>query len=349
VLPLKKSAVRKLAVAGRLATLENTGDNGSSRVRPPYVMTSLAGLKEFLDEGVAVFAGDESDALDAASAAARADAAVVVVGLTAAEEGEWIPGDMGGAPESGQGRRGAVGGDRDNLGLAPEQIKLIRAVAGATRRTVVVVVGGSAIMMNEWIDEVGAVLQTFYSGMEGGRALARLLFGEVSPSGRLPFTVPKAESDLPFFDKNADTIEYGPYHGYTLLEKAGTEPAFAFGYGLSYSSFGYRALKVRKAGDRLQVQVSVTNRGAVAADEVAQVYVGFPGKVVDRPKKLLRGFERLTLKPAETRTVRLEVPLDSLCWYDATTRSWKLESGAHTVYAGGSSRDRDLVRAAISL
>jgi beta-glucosidase len=353
-LPLDRSAIRRVAVAGRLAAMVNTGDRGSSNVRAPQVITQLAGLREYLGEGAVTFAGDESDPGRAARGAADADAAVVVVGYTAEDEGEFIPTQMDGsiesqAPGAPRARVTTIGGDRDNLGLAPEQIELIRATASANPRTIVVVVSGSAVLMNEWIDSVAAVLQTFYSGMEGGRALAELLYGDQSPSGKLPFTVPQSADDLPAFDKNAKSIEYGPYHGYTLMEKTGRTPAFAFGFGLSYTRFAYRALEVRRARGAIEARVSVLNAGDVEADEVAQLYVGFPGRIVDRPGKLLRGFERVRLKPREMRTIRFSVPTRTLRYYDPAMRAWRLEPGKHQIYAGGSSREEDLIRREIVL
>ena len=353
VLPLDRSSIQRVAVAGRLASLINTGDRGSSNVHPPYAITQLEGLKEYLGESAVVLAGDESDPIAAARAAADADAAIVVIGYTAADEGEYIPGDIGGGGGSRGGTerapRPGFAGDRNSLGLPPDQVALIRAIAGANLRTIVVVVAGSAVMMNEWIDAAPTVLQTFYSGMEGGRALAKLLFGDVSPSGKLPFTVPESANDLPFFDKNAATIEYGPYHGYTLMEKSGRAPAFAFGYGLSYSRFAYRALRARRTRDAIEAQVSIANVGGVEADEIAQLYVGFPGRIVDRPKKLLRGFERVRLKPGEIRTIRFSVPIESIRYYDPATRSWRLEPGTHFVSVGGSSREQDLIRREVAI
>src|ERR1019366_3084815 len=204
-------------------------------------------------------------------------------------------------------------------------------------------------LMNEWIDRAPAVLQTFYSGMEGGRALAKLLFGDESPSGKLPFTVPGSANDLPFFDKNATTIEYGPYHGYTLMEESGWPAAFAFGFGLSYSSFAYRAFKVRRTRDAIEADVSIANVGGVEAGEIAQLYVGFPGRIVDRPKKLLRGFERVRLKPGEIRTIRFSVPVESLRYYDAVRRIWRVEPGTHLVSVGGSSSEQDLIRREVAI
>lgn len=346
VLPLDRGSTLRVAIAGRLASLVNTGDRGSSNVRAPHVITALEGIREHLGESAVTFAGDEGDPAHAARAAAESDAAIVVVGYTADDEGEYIPGDMSAQTPSPsrQGVRRAIGGDRDNLELTQEQIALVRAIASANRRTIVVVVAGSAVLMNEWIGEVAAVLQTFYSGMEGGRALATLLFGEESPSAKLPFTVPAAVDGLPFFDKSAKSIEYGPYHGYTLMEQAGRTPAFAFGFGLSYSRFAYRALKVRRARDTVEAQVSVVNAGNVEADEIAQLYLGFPNRIVERPKKLLRGFERVRIKPGETRTIRFSIPIESLRYYDPGARTWRMEAGIHVVYVGGSSRDQDLIR-----
>ena len=172
---------------------------------------------------------------------------------------------------------------------------------------------------------------------EGGTALAKLLFGEVSPSGRLPFTVAKSAADYPSFDKNAERIDYGYYHGYTLFEREGRAPRFPFGHGLSYTRFAYRALKLRRTKGSIEVAVSVTNEGATAADDVVQIYTSFPGTAADRPKKLLKAFARVTLAPGETKTIRREVPLQDLMWRDPATHGWKLESGRHTFHAGGSS------------
>jgi beta-glucosidase len=186
-----------------LAAAENIGDNGSSKVRQPYVITALEGLSRALGTD-RVLIGDEDDLSAARAAADSADAVVIVVGNTAVDEGEFIPGDIAlGAdvPEElrGQARAQTIGDDRDNLGLRSDQIALVETAAASGKPLIVVIISGSAIMVEEWHDKAGAILQTFYSGMEGGTALARLLFGDVSPSGKLPFAVAKSAADYPFF------------------------------------------------------------------------------------------------------------------------------------------------------
>ncbi len=209
MLPLDITKIKKLAVLGKLAALENTGDNGSSRVRPPYVITALEGLTRYLGAG-AVVTGDEDDLTAATAAAMAADAVIIIVGNTAFDEGEYIPGDIAlGQQGAGVAPVTAIGGDRIDLGLRTEQIALINTAAATGKPVAVVIVAGSAIMVEGWRDKVGAIMQTFYSGMEGGTALASLLFGDVSPSGKLPFTVAKSAGDYPFFDRDADAVDYG--------------------------------------------------------------------------------------------------------------------------------------------
>jgi beta-glucosidase len=327
----------QVAMFGRLATLENTGDNGSSKVRAPYVITPFSGLLAELCEGVA-YGGDERDLWAAAVAARAADIAIVVAGYTAEEEGEYIPGEMsaGLSGQDGQGRIRAIGGDRDDLGLPADQIALIEAVSGANPRTLVVIVAGSAVLVEPWIDGVAGLIQTFYAGMEGGNALADLITGKVSPSGKLPFTVTRDAGDYPFFDKDADRITYGPLHGYTLMEVCNTAPRFPFGYGLSYARFAYSDPSARKVSTMIEASITISNIGDVAAREVAQLYVGFPGGV-ERPPKLLRSFASVRLEPGEIRQVDFAVALDDLAWWDEAQHRWIIEPGEHRIYIGGDS------------
>lgn len=349
VLPLKQGTT--IAVLGKLAAMTNTGDNGSSRVRAPHIVTPLDGLRNHAAVG-AILTGDEDDLAASHAAAAAADVAIVVVGYTAEDEGEFIPGDLAlgqagseaslppeivAARKNAPPRPKAIGGDRLDLGLPQAQVDLIDAAAASGKPVVVVIVAGSAVMVEAWRHRVGAILQTFYAGMEGGTALARLLFGDVSPSGKLPFTVARDTADYPFFDRDAQSIEYGYWHGYAKFEQEGLRPRYAFGHGLSYSSFGYRALNVRLAGAQLDVSVAVTNEGETAAVEVVQCYIGFPGTVQPRPRKTLKAFARVDLAPGETRIVRMAIAVDDLRYRDPATHSWRIEPGSHAIMVGGAS------------
>jgi len=196
---------------------------------------------------------------------------------------------------------------------------------------------------------VGGILMAWYSGMEGGTALARILFGEVNPSGKLPVTIPSDPLQLPPFDPNADSIEYGYYHGYTLADKKGYKPAFPFGYGLSYTAFKYSNLRLsaeQVAPDgALVATVDVANTGTRAGEGVVELYVGFPHARVDRPVKLLRGFTKVALGPGEKKTVTFTVRASDLAYYDPEASAWRVEPVEHEILVGGSSRPADVLKA----
>ena len=250
-LPVRPEHVRRVAVVGRLADLPNTGDRGSSNVRAPYVVTPLEGLRAALTPaGVEVL-----HSLDA-SAAEGADVAIVIAGYTAEDEGEGFGGEFPppevksllpavrpeqaealgralaalGADESPVGR----GGDRRALTLRPEDEALILDVAALNPRTVVVLECGSAVIMEAWRRHVPGIVMLWYPGMEGGHALADIVLGRATPTGRLPFAIPTDPAHLPPFDPDASAVEYGPLHGQRLLDDLGVEAAFPFGFGLRY-------------------------------------------------------------------------------------------------------------------
>lgn len=345
-LPLSAARVRRLAVLGRLARIENTGDFGSSRVRARHVVTALQGLRRYLGPD-AILEGDEADLAAAEAAAAAADAVVLVVGTTADEEGEYIPGDINLGQETTEVEEArkayapakARGGDRRDLGLPAAQVALIRAAAAAApgKPVVVVIVSGSAILIEEWRDEVGAILQTFYSGMEGGTALARLLFGEVSPAGRLPFTLARDPAHYPHFDPDADTAAYDLWHGYPKLLRDGIAPRHAFGHGLSYSRFRTRALKARRRGDALHLSAAVTNLGPMPAAHVVLFFAEAPARLVERWPRKLVGFARVELAQGETRIVETRAPLQRLRFREAG--AWHLEPGPYRILACADAAD----------
>jgi beta-glucosidase len=343
VLPFDRHRVRSLAVFGRLAEADNLGDHGSSRVYPPRHVTPLDGLREHLGPQVRIVHDLGTDLARARALARESDAVVVVAGLDHRDEGEYIP----------EKPQGDQGGDRRRLSLTEAEEQLVSVVAALNAKTAVVLMGGSAITMEDWRREAGAILVAFYPGMEGGRALARILFGEASPSGKLPFTIPAETAWLPPFDPSADRVEYGYYHGYTLAEKKGIEPAFAFGFGLGYTRFACSNLRLSTddlaADGVLQVSVDVTNTGARDGEEVVQLYAGFPGQAADRPLKLLRGFEKVAVPKGERRTVTLPLAARDLAYYDPGAKAWRLEPGVHRVFVGSSSRKSDLLQAEFKL
>jgi beta-glucosidase len=361
LLPLDKASIRKIAVVGHLADSENTGNRGSSNVTPPYQTSALKGIQDYLGGAVAVVHANGSDLAEVSRLAGEADVVLVVAGSRHDEVGEYISDEQGLRPSGPEQKKPLViklpfvkpwvlsGGDRVPLALKERDLTVIEAAAKANKRCVVALVGGSVFTMEEWKNDVPAVLMAWYFGMEGGHALARVLFGEVNPSGKMPLTTPKDESQLPFFDEFADTIEYGPYHGYTLFDKEKREPAFPFGHGLSYTTYAYKNLSVatpKVAPDgRVAVSVDVTNTGKRAGEEIVQLYVGFEGSKVDRPVKLLRAFDKVGLAPGETKTIPLAVDVKDLAWYNPEARAWEIEPMTYGVLVGPSSRDADLLRA----
>ena len=332
VLPLASDKGEKVLVLGKISNMENTGDHASSNSISLNVITPYEGISAFHAElGNKVDLYDGPDVNVAAEKAKEADQVIVVVGYTFEEEGEYINywDDMEKSAAAGKllGKKG-TGGDRMSLKLPQEDEALIKAVSGANENTVIVYVGGSAINMNSWEQEVPAILFAWYNGMEGGKALANILYGKVNPSGKLPFSIAKNDADYPFFNPYTLKIEYGYYHGYTLFDKKKIEVAYPFGYGLSYTTFNYANLKLEESSlqqdGSLTASIEVTNTGEVSGQEVVQLYVGFKNSTVDRPVKLLRDFDKIHLYPVETKTVMLQFAVKDMSWYDPSVKQWKV-------------------------
>jgi len=337
LLPLNVDEIDTLALLGPLSDKKNTGDHGSSHVRQRNIVTPLQGIKNYVGNKINIIHNEGHDIGVAQQIAQSVDSVVIIVGYTFKDEGEYIPHISKGL------------GDRIKLSLGEDDIKLINAVVKVNKKCVVVLVGGSAILMEEWKEKVPAILMAWYSGMEGGHALANILFGKVNPSGKLPFTIPKDQAHLPYFDIYVDEIEYGYYHGYTLMEKENIEPAFPFGFGLSYTEYSYKNIRVESTEERITVSVDISNIGAVAGEEIVQLYIGFENSRVDRPKKLLRGFKKVALKSKETKTVSIDVRKTDFAWYNPDNKAWEVESIKYTIYVGSSSKNEDLLTTQISL
>jgi beta-glucosidase len=336
LLPLDPDELKRILLIGELARVENTGDRGSSEVRAPYVVTPRDGFQAAQRElGFDLEFDDGADIQRAAGAARRADVCAIVVGYTHKDEGEYI--------EQLWLRKG---GDRDSLQLKEHDEALIRAVSAANASTVVVMIGGSAVITESWREAVPAILMAWYPGMEGGNALVDVLFGTINPSAKLPCVFPKSEAQLPHFNKEADSIVYDSYHGYRLMDREGEHPAFAYGFGLSYTTFQYSDLMLDRpviTGDgNLAVTIQVSNTGSRAGEEIVQLYVGCEEPGVDRPVKELKGFNKVALEPGQRRLVKFAIPARSLATYNPDNSSWSIEEGVYRVYAGGSSREEDL-------
>jgi beta-glucosidase len=186
--------------------------------------------------------------------------------------------------------------------------------------------------------------------MEGGSALADILFGDVNPSGKLPIVFPKSPDQLVPFNNKSLTVNYGYYHGYRWFDKQGLAPAFPFGFGLSYTRYDYANLRlsdktIGRSG-RIRATVDVTNSGGMAGEEIVQLYAGYKGSRVDRPVKDLKAFARVALAPGETRTVAFELAPAALAFYDARSAAWEIEEIEYTVHVGPSSRPQDLLSGA---
>jgi beta-glucosidase len=331
LLPLDPNKITKLAIIGRLADLKNTGDHGSSHVHQENIITPLKGISDLVSDKIEIVYNEGKDLEEVKEIAQTVDAVIIIVGYTYRDEGEYIRQFI------------RKVGDRKSLELKEQDTNLILSVSEHNKDVVVVLVGGSAIIMERWIDNVKAILMAWYSGMEGGNALANILFGKVNPSGKIPFTIPKKESDLPFFKSHTDEIEYGSYHGYTLMDKEGYIPRFPFGFGLSYTQFKYDNLTLKKLEKKIIASIDVTNTGKRAGEEIVQLYVGFDLSSVDRPKKLLKGFKKVFLNPNQTEEVSIEISKEDLNWYNPETQTWEAEDIEYTILMGSSSKKEDLL------
>lgn len=259
---------------------------------------------------------------EAKELAAKSDAVVMTVGLS---------GEMG----------EAEAGDRKHLNLFPAQEKLINEIAKVNKNVVVALTAGSAITMQNWMDNTPSILLCWYAGQQGGNALADLLFGKANPSGKLPITFPLSLRQYPDdFYSTGETVEYkeGVYVGYKYFEEYNKPVLFPFGYGLSYTTFKYDNLKCKVIGkNRVEVTIDVTNSGAYQGKEVVQLYVGDVEASVSRPAKELREFQKIDLKSGETKSVKFILDSDAFAFWSPQIEDWTVEPGEYNIFVGSSS------------
>ncbi len=357
LLPLDRAKLHSIAVIGPDAHPAVPGGGGSSRTTPFAPVSFLQGISNAVGPDVRVLyapgvqqgaaqndrnlgAVGAADALaQATDVAGRAEVVVLCVGFDTRTERE--------------------GADR-TFALPPGQDELIKAVLAANRNVIVVLTAGGNVDMAGWVDRTPALLHAWYPGQEGGAALAQLLFGDVSPSGKLPISLERRWEDNPTHDsyygpdgnKPADRrppdanavahVAYseGIFVGYRGFDRSGVKPLFPFGFGLSYTTFGYANLKVAPAagpGAPVVVSFDVTNTGQRAAAEVAQLYVADGHARVPRPVKELKGFARVELKPGETRSLSIALDRRAFSYYDVKKKQWTADPGDFTILVGGSS------------
>ena len=340
ILPLKDG--QKVAVIGEMAKAPRFQGAGSSVINPTKLSNAFDELQKLgvdisYAQGYYKSAPSKKDKTprktsaeliaEAKEAASKADVAVVFVGLTEEFEGE--------------------GYDREGIEIPAEHNALVAAVAEANPNTVVVIAGGSVILM-PWLKNVKGLLNSGLGGQAGGIAVANILTGKVNPSGKTSETYPRAFEDNPTygnFPGGPVTSEHreSVYIGYRYYDAADIDVEFPFGFGLSYTTFEYSDIKLSKDKmkdtDTVTVSFKIKNTGSVDGAEIAEVYVADKESTIFRPKKELRGFKKVFLKAGEEKEVSVELSKRAFAFYNVELGDWMVETGEFDILVGSSSRD----------
>lgn len=352
ILPLNQAKIASMAVIGDNATRRHAHEGGSSAIKAIYEITPLEGLEKKLGSTVTMqfaqgyqrttqfsWTDGVSDHFDpvvaeklreeAIKAASGADIVILFAGLNHDFDCE--------------------GWDRKDMKLPYDQDRLISEVVKANPKTVVVLISGAPLEM-PWINQVPAIIQGWYGGMEFGNVLADVLFGDVNPCGKLSFTFPQQLEDSPAhavgdYPGENEQVNYreGIWVGYRYFDQNKIEPLFPFGHGLSYTQFAYADLKVnskvKKSEFPIEVALTLTNTGNLDGAEVVQVYISALQPSVQRPVKELKAFQKIYLPAGQSREVVLTLNEGAFSWYDVDSASWKMEPGRYRISVGSSSRD----------
>lgn len=351
VLPIRKDA-RKIVVLGENAILPLTVGGGSSSLKAHHEISVLEGLKAALKDceivyerayiGLPVYRADYGSfdlsdtrnekqlTADAVNAVKDADYVIFVGGLNKSDHQD------------------SEGGDRLSYSLPYGQNEVVKAVSAARPDMIFVNLSGNGVEM-PWLDNVAAVVQGWYCGSEAGNAIADILTGAVNPSGKLPFTMPykledgaiRSEAQYPGIrDENGiwqENYSEGIYVGYRWFDTQKIKPMFAFGHGLSYTTFAYGNAKVSGSNGKYKVSVTVTNTGDRAGAEIVQLYISDLEASVDRPVKELKGFDKVYLEPGESAVVEFSFGKEALSFYDESKREWVCEKGDFIAHLASSS------------
>lgn len=348
ILPLEKQAIKTIAVIGANATRPNAMGGGSSKVRPPYEITPLKGLQGLIEnttaisfsQGYTISKGAKADSeliSQAVENAKRSQVAIVVGGWTHGYDySKWS--DIAYDSE---------GTDKPDMNMPFGQDELISAVIEANPNTIVVLFGGGPIDISKWEKKAKAILQVGYPGEDGGTALAEILLGQVNPSGKLTFSWPEKLSDSPAhklgeYPGNGATVHYKDdlFVGYRYFDTYGVKPLFPFGHGLSYTQFEYGKLKTNISNGVVRVILDIKNTGNREGSEVVQLYVKDNKSSVKRPRKELKGFEKLlSLQPGQSKEVEFTLDKEAFSFFDEKSMGWVLEPGSFDLLAGASSSD----------
>ncbi|MHA1291868.1 MAG: beta-glucosidase family protein [Promethearchaeota archaeon] len=346
ILPLNINKIKKIAIVGPNADAKMGFGGGSSMLRPKYEITPLKGIKKICKGKIKIISSPE-----------KADIAIVITGLNHKKFMD------------------RENKDRIILDLPNDQIELINETVKANPNTIVVLINGSPIAMDDWIENVPAVIEAWYAGMEAGNAIADILFGNINPSGKLPVTFPKKIADSPAHKsfrtypglKRWESIKEGDvvvkhkyikinydhedkvYYdedilvGYRYFDTKNIEPLFPFGHGLSYTTFDYSNLKIDKkkisGNEELKIMVDIKNTGNLDGAEVVQLYLQDVECSVKRPLKELKRFKKIFLKSGQKETILFSLKKEDLSFFDEQSKSWKAEKGLFKVLIGSSSRD----------
>ncbi|MBD3188170.1 glycosyl hydrolase [Candidatus Bathyarchaeota archaeon] len=328
ILPLDPSKISSIHVTGNNANHKFSEGGGSSKVKPPHEVTPLEGIKARCKDQVEI----KQDGT-------AADVTIVIAGLDHAGGGD------------------SEGSDRRSFDMPGDQVQSILDAVEDNENTVVVLMSGTPVNMEPWIDLAPAVIQAWYPGMEGGHAIAAVLFGDVNPSGKLPVTFPKKLDDSPAHaaeitypgiddEDEGPRVEYreGIFVGYRHFDARGIEPRFPFGHGMSYTTFEYSHVGISKhvmhGESEVSVTTSIRNTGNRAGAEVIQLYIEpvHPSNV-ERPPRELKGFKKIFLDPGEEKNVTFTLSSEALQFFHEEKEEWVVEDGTYKIHLGSSSRD----------
>ena len=359
LLPLSKK-VKKVAVIGQNANIRHCEGGGSAEVKSLYEVTPLMGIKMLLGGNCEVayakgythdFNKRKAVNEEAIELAKNSDVVIFIGGLKHTKEDFSL---FQNALHSTKEDNMVVnidseGNDKTDMKLPYNQDEIINSLLEVNPNTIVVITAGSPVDMSSWVDKSKALVNVSYNGMEGGRALAEVLFGDVNPSGKLTVTIPKKLEDSPahsigeFPGKAQVRYDEGIFVGYRYFSTYDVEPQFVFGHGLSYTEFRYNDIKVNLTEENEKINATVkfkvTNIGEKEGAEVAQVYVNDVESSVKRPVIELKGFEKVRLMPGESKEVTINLDKKSFAFYSDEENSWIVEDGKFNILIGSSSTD----------